>query len=202
MNKSGDPAEAISEAMWRRSDPGSTRGRVDTLLREKFSAFQPLWVEQHLRLLCSLRQTFGNDLDKPIILGVIGQRMLQIGLASPIDYDQARTGDYDMDQSKLTNVESISEATGIPRESVRRKVSELLEIGWVERGSKGRLSVTPQATSSLDEATHIIIQILGVMFDALARDLSIALQDPAHPEPMQDGASSLPQPDTHPRSAR
>lgn len=158
------------------------RTKITSLLHEKFSDYQPLWVEHHLRLLCNLRQTFGNDLDKSIILAVVGQRMLQIGLDRPIDFDQAKTGNYKLDLSRMTNVESIAEATGIPRETVRRKVSELLEIGWLERSAKGGLSVTPQATDRLESATQIIAQLLGVMFDALARDPAIASPDPAAPK--------------------
>ncbi|WP_397594989.1 hypothetical protein [Sphingorhabdus sp.] len=155
------------------------RIKIAALLHEKFSDYQALWVENHLRLLCNLRHTFGNDLDKSIILAVVGQRMFQIGLDRPIDFDQARTGNYALDLSRMTNVESISEATGIPRETVRRKVSELLEIGWLERGAKGGLSVTPQATDTLESATQIIAQLLGTMFDALARDPAISGPGPS-----------------------
>lgn len=178
MSDPGHPHEGTGRI---RRNPDDVRGKVAALLHEKFSDYQPIWVEQHLRLHCNLRETFGNDLDKSIILAVIGQRMLQIGLDRPIDFDQARTGKYELDLSRMTNVESIAEATGIPRETVRRKVSELLEIGWLERGAKGRLSVTHQATDKLESATQIIAELLGAMFDALARDPAIAGPDPAPP---------------------
>lgn len=41
------------------------------------------------------------------------------------------------------NVLSISEATGIPRETVRRKVVQLIDKGWLERDEHKRLFVRP-----------------------------------------------------------
>ena len=176
------PENSLGGIVCNSRNPNDVRIKIASVLHEKFSDYQALWVEHHLRLLCNLRQTFGNDLDKSIILAVVGQRMFQIGLHRPIDFDQARTGSYELDLSRMTNVESIAEATGIPRETVRRKVSELLEIGWLERGAKGGLSVTPQATDNLESATQIIAQLLGAMYNALAQDPAIAGSDPTAPK--------------------
>jgi hypothetical protein len=41
-------------------------------LKEDFHRIHPAWVERHILLLTTLRKIFGNDLDKPIILGIIG----------------------------------------------------------------------------------------------------------------------------------
>ncbi len=35
-----------------------------------------------------------------------------------------------------------SEATGIPRETVRRTVEKLIAIGWIRRDSRGHLFIT------------------------------------------------------------
>ena len=40
------------------------------------------------------------------------------------------------------NAYSISESLGIPRETVRRKVKKLIDMGWVERRESGDLTVT------------------------------------------------------------
>lgn len=40
------------------------------------------------------------------------------------------------------NALSISASTGIPRETVRRKIQWLQEQGWIEKNAKGLLSVT------------------------------------------------------------
>lgn len=40
------------------------------------------------------------------------------------------------------NAYSISESLGIPRETVRRKVKKLIDMGWVDRRESGDLTVT------------------------------------------------------------
>lgn len=43
------------------------------------------------------------------------------------------------------NAYSISAATGLPRETVRRKIARLVELGWVTRRDNGHLYVTAVA---------------------------------------------------------
>lgn len=50
------------------------RGLVEDLFRSDFNRYQGLWVEEHLRLMGALRQFFGNDMDKIMIMAVIGQQ--------------------------------------------------------------------------------------------------------------------------------
>lgn len=148
----------------------TTRGLVAAAMERNFSTLQPVWVEEHLKLLCELRRMFGADLDKPIILGVIGQRHFAT-VVRPYDYDTALQGDVPIDMSRLTNVESIATATGIPRETVRRKVNELIEAGWVRKGNRGALIVAETATEALGSATLSANTMLDVVFEALARVL-------------------------------
>lgn len=133
-----------------------------------FSTLQPVWVEQHLKLLCALRHVFGSDLDKPIILGVIGQRHFTTVTDQPYSHSEALQHGPPADMSRLTNVESIASATGIPRETVRRKVGEMVEAGWIVKGERGRLSVTAAATAALSGATDMANGLLDVTFEALA----------------------------------
>lgn len=43
------------------------------------------------------------------------------------------------------NAYSIAAATGLPRETVRRKIVRLVELGWIERRGNGHLFVTETA---------------------------------------------------------
>ena len=45
------------------------------------------------------------------------------------------------------NAFSISSSTGIPRETVRRKVARLAELGWIVRDSRGGLTITAKAAA-------------------------------------------------------
>jgi hypothetical protein len=140
-------------------------------LQQHFHQLQPAWVERHLTLLCSLRKMFGNDLDKPIILAVIGQMMFAHSEPLGEGYIGALASTEDCKSTQLTNIESISLATGIPRESVRRKVGELIKIGWIKRDTKGRLLVTSKAANELDASSQAIFGLLADMFARIAKVL-------------------------------
>ena len=50
----------------------------------------------------------------------------------------------EMKQMRGCNAFSLSEATGIPRETVRRKVKQLVELGLIESHNRKGLFVTPR----------------------------------------------------------
>jgi len=56
------------------------------------------------------------------------------------------------------NALSISEATGIPRETVRRKVKELEERGWLVREGARRLTLAPRAIEQLGASGRVIME--------------------------------------------
>lgn len=162
----------MSEAARQAIDEKDQRALVRRLLREEFTQFHPLWVERELAMLTLLRRTFGNDLDKPIILGAIGQFMFQNTHGASHRYDDHAGGNQPVRPSRLTNVESISTSTGIPRESVRRKIGELVEIGWLTRDAKGGLFVTAKAASELDDATQVIFRLMEDIFEFVTATLA------------------------------
>lgn len=140
------------------------RALVTQLLNDEFARIHPLWVERHLAVLTGLRQIFGNDLDKPIILAVIGQFMFENGDYESKRYADQRDSERSLRADRLTNVESIATSAGLPRESVRRKVGELIDIGWVTRDEKGGLQITAKATAALDGTTQEAFRLLADMF--------------------------------------
>lgn len=162
------------------SQPGALQGLTVRLMTENWSQAQPLWVEQHLRLLCSLRTAVGNDLDKVIILAVIGQCMLGGANEDPHDHSTAQRVSPALKRSRLTNTQSIGDATGIPHESVRRKVSELIAAGWVARGQDRRLEVLPTAAAQLAGSTLVAMAMLDKVFtqffDAMVRSEWVSAQ--------------------------
>lgn len=151
--------------------PIRTDGMVVEAMKAGFSTLQPVWVEGHLAHLCELRRLVGGDLDKPIILAVIGQRAFATATGAPFSYSAALRGEGGAGRSRLTNIESISQATGIPRESVRRKVNEMAAEGWLVKGAGGFLMVTPQAVQSLAPVTEAAYQMLENVFEAVANAL-------------------------------
>jgi len=76
---------------------------------------------------------FDGDLVKAYLLSEIGSR-------HPVA--QARHG-LAAEGYAFSNIHSLAEATGYPRETVRRKILQLIEAGWVTRLPNGGLLLSP-----------------------------------------------------------
>jgi hypothetical protein len=148
------------------------RGQVERLFRSDFPRFQGLWVEQHLRLMLALRRHVGNDLDKIIILSAIGQQQLGDPGRQQRAYAPSAQGEPPDHSGRFTNIDRIAAATGIPRESVRRKVNELIKVGWVVRTGSRALAVHPRAAVDMQPATETVFDMLDRLFAEFAAALA------------------------------
>jgi hypothetical protein len=98
---------------------------------------------------------FNGDLALAIVLGEIGHRQVGHLFANPRgvtkemerELHEARQWDH---RFRYTNAYSISEATGIPRETVRRKVAQLIAMGLVQKSAEGALTCTPGVIDKFD----------------------------------------------------
>jgi DNA-binding transcriptional ArsR family regulator len=152
------------------------RGLVSLLYEQDFPGAHGAWVEAFLALMIELRCVFGNDLDKVIILSTIGQRML-LNAGMPVLSDAAV---LDVPELHLvgtaTTIEGLARTTGIPRESVRRKIEELRKAGMVTRDPERGLVVCPEAAQHLAKATRIEIETLDrLLADYLGRLTSASI---------------------------
>lgn len=71
-------------------------------------------------------------------------------------------------EPEALNVLSISHFSGIPRETVRRKVIQLMEKGWVERDEEGFVRATRKAALDLHPLTETSFQYLAHMARAFS----------------------------------
>ena len=76
--------------------------------------------------LADCAAAFEGDLDSVLIMAVLGQRRLTIAREKP-DLNQPDPARVAM------SVLRIADVTGIPRETVRRKLEGLRRKGWIER---------------------------------------------------------------------
>jgi len=154
-------------------------------LHKHFGRIWPLHVEGFTQLLIDLRRHFGGDLDRMLVLAIIGSRTLPRRRTEGLSYDDflaSRT--HDRNPGRI-NVQSIAECSGIPRETVRRKVRELELLGWLIREGNGHLRVAEQAARDLQPATEATLEYLltiGSACVAAARAESAPDTDPG-PEP-------------------
>jgi hypothetical protein len=138
-------------------------------LQQRFGDIWPEHTRAFGDLLIAARRHFDGDLDCFLILAVVGSRTLSRDSLKGLQYGQFLSGRRHADQpSNLINVQSISAVTGIPRESVRRKVNHLLERGWLVREGRG-LVAGPTAAVELRELTEATLRYIGTLLDALER---------------------------------
>lgn len=75
-----------------------------------------------------------------------------------------------------TNIDALARATGIPRESVRRKVNELIAEGLVRRDEENRLGIAAGAAARLAPSTEVTIHMLDNLiatYLAMMSDLQV-----------------------------
>lgn len=155
------------------NDRQKVKAAAMRIVEERFVHIQPLWVEKHLGILCALRAQFGADIDKAIILAVLGQRAMRGPTQPDLNYQQVLSGETPEYLGRFTNIESIAAASGIPRETVRRKVAELQALGWISRGKGGALEVTPRAGADLDGITRLTMDLSASVFETINHELHL-----------------------------
>jgi hypothetical protein len=141
-------------------------------LISSFGDIYPAHVTAFIDLLLVLRHQFEGDLDTMLILAIIGDRRIW-QRACKEDVSYAGLGKtllpLPTTQTVSTNVLSIANFSGIPRETVRRKVAALLEQGWVEREDNGDLRPTRKAAADLQAGTDATIAYVRAIVEACDR---------------------------------
>ena len=133
-----------------------SRAPTRDLLAANFDEIAPALVSQLVSVLSQGRQAFG-DLDRVLILMLICERSKRRGGAS------------------WTNIRSIAESTGLPRETVRRKVAQLAEAGLISREGH-RLKLLPAADVAARATRAAIVEMAASNAELAER---LALRDAA-----------------------
>jgi DNA-binding IclR family transcriptional regulator len=94
-----------------------------------------------------------------LVLAVIGSRTLARGRIDGMCYDRFMDVER-ASQPASTNLQSIADYSGIPRETVRRKLRDLEQSGWISRGEKGHFVATAKAAEDLEPATQATLRYL------------------------------------------
>lgn len=134
-------------------------------IRRHFSELWPPILAPWTQYLVSCRAAFGGDLDKMIILAAIATMSLAYAGGASASYDDLKSGRKKIIPRPM-NTLSLAEWTGIPRETVRRKVEDLVAMGWVVR-SENNLAVSQRAATDLERisamAFELVVHIHGVV---------------------------------------
>lgn len=109
------------------------RKAVAQLVADHYPALALRLLRPLLDLVALARESCGGDLDKFLIMLVIAGRTTEHELFATYTQAQLLSGEIPVFPTLGTNVRSIAASVGLPRESVRRKVAELVEAGWIRR---------------------------------------------------------------------
>ena len=111
--------------------------------------------------------------------GTFSQRHADQGL----DYEAFRAGAAQSTTSLDINLRSIADFSGIPRETVRRKINQLVELGWVARQPDGSLLATSKAKKDLEPMTLASIKYISGMLQMFTEtfDAKANVEQPEKP---------------------
>ena len=123
-------------------------------LVQHFGDLWPVHNDGFTALLIECRKHFDGDMDEMLILSVVGSRTLTVERARGLNYGDFVKGERTVGISRRINTQSVADSTGIPRETVRRKIGRLIERGWVRKNEDGTLEVTKAAAVDLAPATQ------------------------------------------------
>ena len=132
-----------------------------SLLRDNYASVSRFLLSPMVDFLAAGRASFDGDLDRALIFLVVALRTAEDRKVEGIRLEDVLGGRVEAYPSLLTNVRSIAESTGIPRETVRRKVAALVGKGWLARRGDD-LSITPRSSQELTPFRE-------AMLDAAAR---------------------------------
>jgi hypothetical protein len=96
-----------------------------------------------LKYLNRLREAFDGDLTMAIVLGEIGHHNSSAYFSPSQGIRTTAMPDERFDTMECCNAHSLSLSTGIPRETVRRKIEALITRGWLEKVGSTEVRITP-----------------------------------------------------------
>lgn len=110
------------------------------------------------RRLKTLHHHFQGDLIMGLIMCEIWQYNFGRYLAQAPSLDRHLDLDDPEQRAKVLpacNAYSVSQALGVPSETVRRKVKKLIDLGWVQRNGKGELRATLEGEGRFHPEHHL-----------------------------------------------
>jgi hypothetical protein len=103
------------------------------LLEENYPSVASDLLRPLLTVFTAARDVCEGDVDKFLILLAVGMRTSQHPEFKALGHTQILSGETPVLPSLGTNIRSIAASVGVPKESTRRKLAELVEAGWLVR---------------------------------------------------------------------
>jgi hypothetical protein len=146
--------------------------RLADQIARHYGDVHPQILRHFLQWTLLMRESFDGDLDMMIVLAVISDRTLRDQNYRKSSFEDFLENRNPNPQVPLTNRKSIADSTGIPRETVRRKVAQLLVRGWVTEREDGSLLPSKGAAGVANQMQPIALrsfEILGQLGEVFIR---------------------------------
>ncbi|MDG4648668.1 hypothetical protein P6F26_09430 [Roseibacterium sp. SDUM158017] len=142
------------------NDRSITRAWVE----ERLDTLYPTHVAALVPLLSELRALFDGDLEAMLILATTSIATEADGWHGTLFDAKPLNAVH-----KPTNAQSIANVTGIPRETVRRKLRWLEEKGWAKRDACGNWYPSDTAARDLKAGSAATVTYLRTILNAAAK---------------------------------
>jgi hypothetical protein len=113
--------------------PELTLQQLQDEIEANYPAIAADLIEPVLLFMTVARDVLGGDSEKILLMLVIGVRTKQDPRFAKLTVEELDSGAVPVLPSLGVNVSSIAASTGIPKETVRRKVAELVDAGFLVR---------------------------------------------------------------------
>jgi hypothetical protein len=148
--------------------PASRREQMLAQVSENYPSIAPDLLQPLLRFMTVARTVVGGDADKILLMLIIGVRTTQHPDFADLTLEELNSGDVPVLPSLGINVRSIADSIGMPKETVRRKVGELIEAGWLVRADHD-LRYTAEGYKAVASAREAIESMAVRYFEVVQR---------------------------------
>jgi hypothetical protein len=152
--------------------PGN-RSELIELVSRNTPAVTGYLLEPLASFLTIGRRIAGDDADKVLIMLVITLRATRSPEFQALDREQIESGEVPVLPSLGVNISSLAASTGIPKETVRRKVRQLIEAGWIAREGRNLL-YTAEGYRAVSPCREALVRMAVTGYQVVSR-----LQDEA-----------------------
>jgi len=142
-----------------------TRAKIAQAVRVRSTAVAADLVEPVVHLLYVARELFG-DSDKLLLMANITLRANQHPTYRRLSPDDIASGRVTSLPTLGVNLQSLSDATGIPKETVRRKVAQLARDGFVERDDRN-IRYTPEGYRAVEPVREALLRMAVRIHEAV-----------------------------------
>jgi hypothetical protein len=137
MDGYGRKEAALGHSQKRSSPRGSQSSRIDEVaegFEHHYREYQYRFVEFFIEHVSDVGRPFNGDLQAVLVLAVLGQSWIKAAQAATADGMLPEA----LPAERLgTSASRIADITGIPRQTVRRKLEALEKRGWIIRDADG-----------------------------------------------------------------